>query len=98
MIRRIEFTTSFTDGVCTVTADLARENKPGSAAITIVFEGVSHLRTEELGGGISQLYDLVVEDIRAQGWDRLNYRIVDEENGRLGFMCRSFKVVREYAI
>ncbi|WFB34511.1 hypothetical protein P3T73_10095 [Kiritimatiellota bacterium B12222] len=98
IIKTICFSTDLDDGACTLILDLAVDEKIGSDAISIKFDGVSKLRVGEIGGGISQLCRLDVIDIREQQWDRLNYRVLDYESERIGFMCRDFQILKKYRI
>ena len=98
VIVSIEFRTNRSNGECDLTLDLATDEKAGSDAISIRFIGVSNLKIDEIGGGISQLISLKVVDIRKQQWDRLNYKVCDYETQRIEFLCRDFYIEREYKV
>jgi hypothetical protein len=78
---------------CDLSIDLAETELAGARAVAILFEGVFQLRLSDLGGGVSQILDLAVEDVSSWQWDRLKYRV---DGDKISFLCRDYSIVREY--
>ena len=90
IIKSIRFETNFNDEhfSCSLNIELCSDDHTPEDSIHIMCLGVSDLRIEELGGGVSQLGHLIVDDIRDRQWDRLNYHVYELENEVISFYCR----------
>jgi len=53
----------------------------------IVSAGVAGLSLKEFDSGLTRLLYLAVEDISAQRWERVNYRVRDLGRGMISFVC-----------
>jgi hypothetical protein len=76
--------------------DMAEQPSGGARAVSIQFDGVTDLNLRGVGGGLSQIMGLEVETIKERQLERLNFRVTDFEHGTIAFLCRDYKVVREY--
>lgn len=88
-VSAFSFTTEATSGDCTVRLEMTDDLERSTRRVALTFEGVSGLALRDWGGGRTQLMCLQVEDLRSKQWDRIAYRVVDLEHGRLEFLCKS---------
>jgi hypothetical protein len=77
---------------CRLKIVLCKDEKNSEDDIELIFFGVSNLKLDEIGGGISQFCRLDVTDIREKQWDRLNYYVFDHETEKISFYCRDFEI------
>lgn len=61
---------------------LSREITSGEC-LTVHFRDVQNLAFQGIGGGVTQLPFLLVQDAEERGWDRVRYQVREEEHGRL---------------
>jgi hypothetical protein len=61
--------------------------RANARCVTAKFEAVSRLSISDFGGGWTQLMYLAVEDVSADQWDRVRYRVQDLEHERISFLC-----------
>ena len=94
VLRRLEFFVQPRTGVTTLVVDLVRDDSERAEAVRATFEGVSNLSAQNLGGGLTQLLYLVVEDIKDQQLDRLRYSVCEAERDSIRFLCRTVAVER----
>jgi hypothetical protein len=76
--------------------DMAEQPSGGARAVSIQFDGRGRSQPARVGGGLSQIMGLEVETIKERQLERLNFRVTDLEHGAIEFLCRDYKVVREY--
>ncbi len=93
ILQSLNFSVELDSGVCTLILDLADSEVKGANGIRAKFEGVSNLSIQDLGGGLTQLLLLTVEDIRDRQLDRINYQIHELERDSLSFVCRTLAVI-----
>ncbi len=93
IIKSFSFETNFSDDsyTCNLKITLCSGVHTPEDSIDIQCLGVSNLKVEEIGGGISQLSRLIVDDIRERQWDGLNYYVYDYEDELISFYCREIK-------
>jgi len=60
--------------------------------ILLSFYDVSNLNLKFEGKFIPQLTGFDIVDISDQGWERINFQIMDYENGIIDFYCRKIEV------
>jgi len=89
LLLSLEFSVELDSGNCALIMNLTDGEAKGAKSISAEFSGVSNLRIEDFGGGMTQLLLLVVEDIRDKQLDRLNYQIRELERNSISFMCRT---------
>lgn len=89
LLLSLEFSVDLMSGTCIMTMNLTQTEARGAKTIFAEFSGVSNLRIEGFGGGITQLLLLEVKDIRYKQLDRLSYEIRELEANAISFMCRS---------
>ena len=90
IVRRLSFEAA-ADGECSLELVLAHESY-GDRTLTIRCLGVVALRVADLGGGLSQICGLNVQDISAQQWDRQHYAFVDLEHDVVYWRCRGITI------
>lgn len=90
-VSAFSFTTDAKSGDCTVQLEMADDLRRSARRVALKFAGVSGLELREWGGGFTQLMCLHVDDLRSKQWDRISYRVVDLEHGRLEFLCKSIE-------
>ena len=76
---------------CNLTMVLCKDEHTPEEDIKIGFFGVSNLKLNEIGGGLSQFCRLDVADIREKQWERLHYYVFDFENKAISFYCRDIE-------
>ncbi|HEY3447520.1 MAG TPA: hypothetical protein VGK67_14290 [Myxococcales bacterium] len=69
---------------------LVGDARPEAPELSIEFENVTDLKIGETNG--IEAVVLAVRPIRERGWEDLNYRVTDEENGLLAFFCRAVRL------
>jgi hypothetical protein len=94
ILERLEFFVEPGSGIGTLLLHLSRDSSTNTDMVRARFDGVTGLSAKNLGGGLTQLLYLVVEDIRDQRLDRLNYAVAEVEKDSIRFMCRDVFIER----
>ena len=92
-VSSFSFETDRASGVCTLHLELTDDLRRSTRRVKLSCVNVSNLTLREWGGGPTQLMCLRIEDLRSRQWDRISYRVVDLEDGRLEFLCKSIEAV-----
>ena len=79
---------------CDLTFALRRDSVDEGALLALKFHGVSLLRITGFGGGLTQVMNLRIEDIRESQWQNLNFSVSDREDDRVSFLCQSIECIR----
>ncbi len=77
---------------CHLYLTLCKDEKYPEDEVKIHFSGVSNLKIDEIGGGISQFCRLDVVNIQDKQWDQLNYYVFDYENDTISFNCKDIEI------
>ena len=95
IIRSINFETDFSSEnyECSLRLSLCKSGLQPKNSIEILFSGISNLKIQNIGGGISQIVRLDIEDISRNQWDRINFYVFDYETENISFYCKNFKFV-----
>jgi hypothetical protein len=91
-IERIYVSRNFDDtGELRLEVTLAKRPEPLTSRLSVLFHGIRDLHIQNLEFMVGVM--LVVRSIRADGLEDLNYRVVDDENNILRFLCRDFEIL-----
>lgn len=88
----LEFHVEQTTGDCTLTLALGPRDATSNLRLRVEFFGVSCMTLKNLGGGLTQLLLLTVNDIRDRQLDRLNYEVSELEKATLFCLCREIAI------
>lgn len=69
--------------------EMVLRTEPGDRRLTIECIGVEGFSLRDLGGGVTQIAGLAVDDLRQAGMEKINWKIHDLENGRIEILCKS---------
>jgi hypothetical protein len=98
IVLKLLFETRPDDGSCTLVLDLADEQTRGSSVVRVQFSGVSDLSIREFGGGITQLLNLNIDDVRDRQWSNVAYRVTELEREAISFLCRDVVILTRYPL
>lgn len=93
-IRRIEFSTDFLDGCCSIVLELIDDHSRPNEQVVVEVSGVADWRLEGLGGGMNQLTCLQLADVRHLQHDRINFALLDLDHERFSLRCRTVTAKR----
>ncbi len=95
VIKAISFTSNLESHLfeCELNLELCKSEYSPEEKVVLKFIGVSSLKINELGGGLSQLCFLEIHDIRERQLDRLNFSVSETENNAISFYCTRIEVV-----
>jgi hypothetical protein len=88
----LEFSSEPDTGFCKLVMHLAKDDSYDAQAIRAEYFNVSNLCISNLGGGLTQLEFLLIEDIADQQLDRINYQVREVERESLSFLCQRITV------
>src|SRR6266849_11074411 len=91
-IRQLHFDCEPESGVCTLVLELARDETFSADIVRLVFSDVSHLQVREVGGGLTQVLCLSIEDRKQDQLDRIRFFVGELENENISFYCSRFVV------
>lgn len=69
---------------------LANDNVSPTSILVLELRHVSSLVLSHFGGGVTQLSGLCFRDIAKDQRDRVNFELLDLEDGKLSLKCRDF--------
>ena len=72
--------------------ELSKGDAPTESILRVTFRGVSQLRLQRFGGGLTQVLHLQATDISKQQLDQVSYEIRELERDAIAFCCRSIEV------
>jgi hypothetical protein len=95
IIKSISFETNFESGdfECALHLVLTQSEYAPEDQVKIKFIGVANLKVGEIGGGISQICQLDIDNIKDRQWAGLNYYVFDSENEVISFNCRDLEIL-----
>jgi len=70
----------------------------GADAVLIEFLEVGQLCVADLGGGLTQLLGLHVEDVRDNQWDRVSFQVTELERESISFTCKDIRVLSRFRV
>jgi len=60
--------------------------------VCVEFIGISNLKMQDIGGGLTQISHLNVSDVSSSQLDRIKYIVTDIENDRISFDCSDINI------
>jgi hypothetical protein len=89
-LRRAHFDCEPESGICNLALELARDEGYPAEVLRIVFSDVSSLQMREMGGGLTQILCLSIEDRKEEQLDRKRYFVSELETQNISFWCSKF--------
>lgn len=89
----LEFVTELDDGMCNLALVLAETEYEGSRTVRAEFGGVANLSVKGIGGGLTQLLLIYIEDVSDRQLDRIHYEVKELERDTLFFFCRTVSII-----
>jgi len=93
ILRRLEFAANEDLSDYTLLLELVDRPRPPYTSVSVQFYGVSELVAKDLGGGLTQLLFLKVQDISELQIDRARFRVDELERNSLLFVCESLRLL-----
>jgi hypothetical protein len=94
IVRKMEFSTDSQTGRCSVILEMVDDGRRPTAAIVAEAHGVSELKTQGFGGGITQMLCLRARYVGDLQHDRIRFVLEDLEDGRLFLKCEQLATKR----
>jgi hypothetical protein len=91
-IRQLHFECEPESGICTLVLELARDETFSADIVRLVFSDVSRLQVRGMGGGLTQVLCLSIEDRKQDQLDRMRFFVSELENQNISFHCSRFVV------
>jgi hypothetical protein len=89
---RLDFSVDQFTYVCVLTIDLTKDDPDSPGYVRAYFTGVSNLSIKNIGGALTQLQMLTINNISDRQLDRVNYEVSELEHDSLSFVCQSFRI------
>jgi hypothetical protein len=88
----LELSTEADTGSCKLILHLGASETIRGRAVLAEFTEVRNLCIQNIGGGLTQLEFLLIENISDRQMDRVNYSVKEMERDAMSFLCQGIDV------